>query len=81
MNNVFLRKVLAAGFATALLAGTAPVFAKGTIKDAVVGAAAGHFVGHGDARAGAVVGCSGRTSSRRQESRQGQIGVGRGEKR
>lgn len=56
MNNVFLRKVLAAGFATALLAGTAPVFAKGTIKDAVVGAAAGHFVGHGDARAGAVVG-------------------------
>ena len=56
MNTVFLRRALAAAFATTLLAGAAPAFSTGAVKGAVVGAAAGHFVGNGHAKAGAVVG-------------------------
>ena len=56
MNTVFLRTALAAAFATTLLAGAAPAFSKAAVKGTVVSAAAGHFVGHGHALAGAVSG-------------------------
>ena len=56
MNIVFLRRALAAAFAATRLAGAAPAFSKGAVKGGVVGAAAGHFVGNGHAKAGAVVG-------------------------
>lgn len=48
-------KLLALGFATVLLAAT-PALAKDSLKGAAAGAAAGHFVGKGHAKAGAALG-------------------------
>ena len=42
--------------AATLLTAVTPVGARGVLKGAAVGATAGHFVGHGHAKAGAVAG-------------------------
>ena len=52
-----MKKTICAAVAVTLLA-AAPVFAKDTVKGAAVGAAAGHFVGKGHAKAGAVAGAA-----------------------
>lgn len=52
-----MKKTIGLAVAVTLLA-AGPVLAKDTMKGAAVGAAAGHFVGKGHAKAGAVAGAA-----------------------